>query len=450
MLFQKKFWFVIPALIFISGIFIVCGNAAMKIDPGDLDHFILRIPDKAAAGENFLLKLEVRDAYDNVIVDYNKKGKPIKLSTAGDKKITPETINPSDFFQGTAQVLGKYEKAGDLNIIAKEEESGKSVSGKMIIGPSIVDKFSVAVPLRVTAGKKFNLEVKAVDVFGNLVTDYDLKHSGIEIVIPGIFRKIVPASAFNQGIASVEMSYEKTCTMTLSINDLTENAKGKSGDVIIEPSDPDRFVLVLPDKAVAGKPFQVKIKVYDIYGNLVTNYDRVGKGVLLNPKGNGKITPEEVAASSFVDGVASVNLTYDKAEIINPEVAEKSGKMAETPKESLKVEEKPVVSAPVAKEEPKVEKKPDVKTVEQPSVTQKPKVEPKSEKTIENKAKSAATGDSKIEAQKSYDVAVQYIGQRKYKEAQAELEKCISLDPDNIDAKKLLSRVNMIIKLGPK
>jgi len=70
-------------------------------------------------------------------------------------------------------------------------------------------------------------------------------------------------------------------------------------------------------------------------------------------------------------------------------------------------------------------------------------------KPVEAKPKETVA-DPKAEAKNCYDRAVKYIGQRKYQDAKNELERCLSLDPTNTDAKKLLDRVNIIMRLEAK
>ena len=338
-------------------------DSAVKVNPGDMDHFTVKVPERAIAGENFVIRLEPRDAYDNIITDYSRLGGSVKLTSSGKGKISPDVINPSDFFEGVAQILVSYDKAEAIILTAKEELTNKTGNAKIALGPGGVDHFSLSAPSQITAGQKFQLKIEARDLYENVVTDYNLKHSGVEInpvVVSGekgrLYPNTVPGSNFNDGSASLDLVYEKTGSIIVSVNDLTEKASGKTSPLPVQPGEAKRFIIMLPDKISAGKPFAATVKVFDAFDNLVTNYSKTGKGVSLNPQAQGKLTPDEIPASAFADGIATVNLTYNKAEMINPIVIEKAVKENRAP---APVEVKSsTVPAPAAKEtKPKKEEK---------------------------------------------------------------------------------------------
>ena len=434
-------------------------DSAVKVNPGDMDHFTVKVPERAIAGENFVIRLEPRDAYDNIITDYSRLGGSVKLTSSGKGKISPDVINPSDFFEGVAQILVSYDKAEAIILTAKEELTNKTGAAKIALGPGAVDHFSLSAPSQITAGQKFPLKIEARDLHENIVTDYNLKHSGVEInpvVVSGekgrLYPNTVPGSNFNDGSASLDLVYEKTGSIIVSVNDLTEKASGKTSPLPVQPGEAKRFIIMLPDKISAGKPFAATVKVFDAFDNLVTNYSKTGKGVSLNPQAQGKLTPDEIPASAFADGIATVNLTYNKAEMINPIVIEKAVKESKAP-EAVKEPATPVAApsaVPAETKKPAAKETKPKKEEKKPAAAAKPaEAKPAEVKPAEAKPKEVVA-DPKAEAKNCYDRAVKYIGQRKYQDAKNELERCLSLDPTNTDAKKLLDRVNIIMRLEAK
>ena len=121
-------------------------RSAVKVSPGDLDHFTVKVPEKAIAGENFVIRLEPRDAYDNIITDYSRLGGSVRLTSSGRGKISPDVINQSDFFEGIAQILISYDKAEAITLTAREELTNKTGTANIAFGPGAVDHFSLSAP----------------------------------------------------------------------------------------------------------------------------------------------------------------------------------------------------------------------------------------------------------------------------------------------------------------
>ena len=107
--------------------------------------------------------------------------------------------------------------------------------------------------------------------------------------------------------------------------------------------------------------------MYDRFKNSVRNYNLTGNDVYLNATGTGVLVPKMVHASEFVNGVASVDVVYDKAESfaisasMSPKKEEKKITVKEQKKEvsvpaAVKSPEKPAAPKPKAIEKPKVEK----------------------------------------------------------------------------------------------
>ena len=69
-----------------------------------------------------------------------------------------------------------------------------------------------------------------------------------------------------------------------------------------------------PDQAVSGQRFRIRVEAYDRYNNIVRNYNLSGNEVLLSTSGTSYITPSVILPTEFIDGVAVVEVMYDRAE----------------------------------------------------------------------------------------------------------------------------------------
>jgi len=71
---------------------------------------------------------------------------------------------------------------------------------------------------------------------------------------------------------------------------------------------------VTPDSAVSGQKFRIKVEAYDRYNNVVKNFNLTGLDVLLSTSGNGSLSPAKLAPPDFINGIAAVDVMYDRAE----------------------------------------------------------------------------------------------------------------------------------------
>jgi hypothetical protein len=87
----------------------------MSADP---DHFIVRTPEEAVAGETFPVEIEALDRFNNTIVDYDLRGLEVYLSTDGSGNISPAAVSPASFKDGKATVDISYDRAESFSVIA--------------------------------------------------------------------------------------------------------------------------------------------------------------------------------------------------------------------------------------------------------------------------------------------------------------------------------------------
>jgi hypothetical protein len=130
---------------------------------------------------------------------------------------------------------------------------------------------------------------------------------------------------------------------------------------------------------------------------MVKNYNLIGNDVFLNTTGSGVLSPKIVSASEFADGIASVDVVYDKAESFTISASmttkkeEKKITIKEQKKEEVKAPEpakaKVTENAPAPVVVPKVAEKPEKQAaVKEEKVTVK-EVEEKKEPEKEKKEK---------------------------------------------------------------
>lgn len=286
--------------------------------PNKLDHFVIQSPPMEEAGRNFDVRIIAEDAFGNPVSDTEMVGKTVRVTSGGDAALRVAGTFVPDFKKGTTTVSLVSEKSGDAFVEVHETITGsKGISKPISIVPATLSYFRVLAPKEVTAGEPFEVMVSAYDTFGNPVTNYASTGNGIVLQSTGT-SKIEPsfyqATNFNGHVAKLRVTYEKAEEINIIVKEYNKGQEGKSGPVKVNPANVDHFVVVTPDSAVAGQTFKLKIEAYDRFKNIVKNYNLIGSEVLLSTSGKGNIIPSVISPAEFKDGVAFVEVVYDRAE----------------------------------------------------------------------------------------------------------------------------------------
>ena len=188
-------------------------SAGIKVNPASLDHFTVLGPKAAVAGEKFIVLVSAYDAFENPVTGYEAQGDGVVLRASGTGALAPAAVPAKEFHDGQARVTLTYTKAEALRVGVREQnrEAGGE-SDAILVMPGDPDQFRVLTPAEAVAGEGFPVQVEALDRFGNLIEDYDLR--GLEVHLstdgrgqlsPGT---LSPAS-FVRGKAAVSLQYNR-------------------------------------------------------------------------------------------------------------------------------------------------------------------------------------------------------------------------------------------------
>lgn len=290
----------------------------ITVKPGPLANFTVSAPSEAISGEDFFLQVKAHDLNGNLITNYGDIGKSIKLISSGSQPLMPNSLSATSFIGGIATVKALYKKAEDIVITVKdfsESSVGKSLLIK--VKPNSIHHFNINVPDVAAAGSRFNVTATALDAYDNVVVDYASLGKGVNVSTSGtskISPNFVTSTSFKAGKAEISFVYNKAENITINLSEKDRPDISMSNRIAVQPDRIDRFVVTTEGVAIAGKPFTVKIKAVDSNDNVISNYDVSGKNVKLAITGSGDLSPNSVSASNFVDGLATVDVNYDKAE----------------------------------------------------------------------------------------------------------------------------------------
>jgi tetratricopeptide (TPR) repeat protein len=435
----------------------------IMITPSGLDHFLVQAPARVTAGSGLTLVVTACDSFGNVITDYALKGKGIEITTDGLSQILPDRILPAHFRSGRAEILLTYNTAETIAIICKEiggEAAGRS-KGVTVL-PAGLDHFVLSVPAETTAGESFLLGINAQDAYGNTVSDSALSGKKIIIISSGegeVSPTTVEPAQFRNGIARIGCSADKAEIIILTCQEKKGKAKGEVS-LVIKPASLDHFLFSTVSTAPAGNKFQATITACDSFGNVITDYGAQGGGALLVVSGSGSLSPSSVSAAQFQDGVAKVELTYDKAESITISVKEvtpavpsiaPSDKAREEIIEEGDVQEELFESEETSQSEAPIE---EVAEIEDPYQVGRScykeadylQAVGKFEEALE--INSAHEKAKKYLVKSHYKMAKKYYKNGAYCQASKEFERLLTLAPTHLRAQKYLNICQAKIKMA--
>ncbi len=399
----------------------------ITILPNKLDHFFIQSPQSVTAGNNFDVKIIARDAFDNHVTDTEIEGKNIKITSSG--TTTFKIISSAPIFRNSVSIATLIaEKIGEVAVEVHDTVTGsKGISTGVKVVPAMLSHFKVFAPKEAVAGESFETTISAFDAFDNLIDNYASYGNGVNITSTG-HAKLSPSfigqSEFRNGQAVARLRYDKAEEISIIATENNKNQQGKSTPVRINPSVPDNFVVITPDAAVAGQRFRIKVEAYDKFNNIVKNYNLIGNDVYLNVTGTGVLLPKTVSAPEFIDGIASLDVVYDKAESFTI-----SASMAAT-----KREEKKITTFKEQKEE--------IKATEPAKAAEKVTVHKPMEKTEKPEKQAAAKKEEKAAAKKVEKK--EPVKEKKTKEKFFEIKKVSLIEAKN----KAMVIMNMRVPNG--
>ena len=147
------------------------------------------------------------------MTNYEKQADGVVLRSSGTGTLAPAVVPAKEFRDGQARVTVTYTRAEALRVGVREQnrEAGGE-SEAILVAPGDPDQFRVTTPAEAVAGEGFPVQIEALDRFGNLIEDYDLR--GLEVLLSTDGRgQLSPAAvspaSFVRGKAVVNLLYNR-------------------------------------------------------------------------------------------------------------------------------------------------------------------------------------------------------------------------------------------------
>ncbi|GAB6078751.1 hypothetical protein [Hydrogenobaculum acidophilum] len=326
----------IKAYLFLMLMAILVSSGLVKaeqvyVKPGNFSYFDAYIPTYITAGQKVTFTLRPMDAYGNFIKNFSYYNKKFLVRSTGELSVDPALFSSKDFKDGSISITIEDTKAGiatlsilegSYPVLIRNEATGSMlsvVSIKVVNGP--VYKFAIEAPSTVEAGRDFVVKVIVLDEYGNVVKNY--ASIGNDVVVElktpnGTLPYTIHSYKFKNGVADIILRYDTPSKVAIDAYEIN-NSKVASGQYYVDlyPPKPSRFKVEIPERIIAaGEPFEVYVTAYDQDGQVIRNYNIVGKPVHLIASGTGKLIPDVIPPEDFINGVAKVNLIYTKSEPI--------------------------------------------------------------------------------------------------------------------------------------
>lgn len=331
----------------------------IKIIAGSINSLNIKTPASVRVGSKFNILISGMDKFGNIVCKDFDPGE-LNLFFKGDTspqikefRYLPDSCNVNvTLYPEKTGVF--YIEAGLLN----RNITGKS--DRVEVLNADVAFFVIDTPAEAIAGEPFNVTISAIDRFNNFVKDFASKKEKLKITAAGkgyIFPSEISSYAFSDGRANISLRYDRAEDIKILVKFLKDTGvKGESNIVKIIPPKVKMFEIVSPETIIAGQKFKIKITAYNQLDKIMSNYNLYGKTVTLKSSGSGNITPNRVPPSEFVNGVATVEVMYDKAErfqifaiVEDEEIPSKEIKIKEEKKLRKKKEVKPKKEAKTKK-----------------------------------------------------------------------------------------------------
>jgi hypothetical protein len=319
--------------LFLSALLTLSGLAFGKdieVKSGDFAYFGVEVPTGIVAGENRKVTLTAYDAYDNKTNYFGNEKRAFTLKASGSAALDKQSLSPADFESGSVTLTLSDRVAEAVNIGFFESGSPLLVKNmatgayaprfNLKVGYAPLGGFDLAVSKKRIAGEAFSVTLTAKDIEGNVISDYSNLAAGVMITAEGPGGKkslLVPADLFSGGRAEVSLRYDFPGAVRIAATDLNKaEATGNSGVLEFAAQTLSDIEVAAPASIRAGVPFSVELKALNQFDGVMQNYAAVGKDVILTTDGSGKLIPDRVPASAFVQGVARFETLYTKPEPI--------------------------------------------------------------------------------------------------------------------------------------
>ena len=302
----------------------------LTIKSGRPVKLLVDLPPRAEVGEKVTMVIQAVDAHGNVTFGYDLQAQSLSMEDSAVSVAGEVVSRPGGFFE----LPVRFRTQGRQVVNLKDRKRGLNGSSDTVdVSPAALDSFEIKTASgQAVAGETLALTIRALDRYGNLLSDYGGRYKGVRLYSRDVTvaPDLIPPSSFRDGVAKTGIVIRAAGDHTVKVSELQSNVAGDFS-IRIVPAAAQSLRVNTPDTAMAGEPFVITVTSEDAFGNRTPSIPS-GSMVTLKSTGTGTLRPDVVKAEAFKDGVAQIRVSYEKAESfeITAELAAQ-GKVTTTP-----------------------------------------------------------------------------------------------------------------------
>jgi plastocyanin len=261
---------------YICTIHFQCCNMAgtVHVSPavGTVAALLVSAPSNVSAGSPFDVTVTAVDANGNTVTGYT--GTVAFSSTDPFPAVLPANYTFTANDQGTHTFSGGVTLfTAGAQTLTVQDTTNTSLTGSatVSVGAGALARLTLSAPAAATAGSAFNVTVTAVDSNGNVVTGY----TGT-VTFTSLEANPQPTdytfTASDNGSHVFAATLFTAGAETLLARDAVNEALTGTATVNVQAAPASHFLLIAPESASSGTPFDLIVAALDPYGNFDMNY----------------------------------------------------------------------------------------------------------------------------------------------------------------------------------
>ena len=236
------------------------------------DHFRVNAPTSATAGAVFSITVSARSRSDNVATGYRGT---VRFTSSDPAAMLPADYTYTEADQGSRTFNIMLRTAGSRTVTVTDTAAGFITgTATIIVNPAPASVLDVAgFPSSVIAGDVDAFRVTARDQFGNIATGYRGTVRFTSTDPQATLPRNYTFTAGDNGVRHFGAVLKTADVQALTATDtVTGSITGTQSEIVVIPSVATDFVLLAPETAVAGVPFDLVVVAADAFGNIATGY----------------------------------------------------------------------------------------------------------------------------------------------------------------------------------
>jgi hypothetical protein len=236
----------------------------VTVNPAAVSALTFSAPASATAGSPFNVTVSAVDAFANLVPTYAGT----VHFTSGDAQATlPVDYTFTGADAGSHMFSVALSTAGSQSVNVTDGTLNASAS--VAVSPGTVSRLALTAPASSTAGSAFNVTVRALDAFDNVVTGY----TGTVHFTSGDAQAALPADyTFTAGDAGSHTFSVTLGTAGSQAVNVTDGTRNVSAAVSVSPGPTASLALTAPVSSAAGSAFNVTVRALDAFNNVTPAY----------------------------------------------------------------------------------------------------------------------------------------------------------------------------------